>query len=360
MKLWQTMLAVSVGLTLAACGNQQAQRSRDSSHASSKVAAPMASSRKVKAGVTLKWDQRRGQQLAAFMKDFGPTKKQTFVAADRGTTATWQGLPLSAVYQTKQPITIDGKQTPVTWLPKLTRGSSKQPNVVAVYVDDAATVLFLFTLTGQGAPRVLISQTAPTDKIISTTETTNANVKQGFADIVAGRPVTLTSKALAASLAKAQAASAKATRKAGHAVIFDRPFQRTWYSQKGQLTITANAIQAPEYGNQPVYDIRERTASDTAALNGDATKMDPAKEDWGAADRFVQDGKHWVSVRGWYQSAGAGGFYAVTNRSLGGQTVPVLESAYGAGMWVDTNYYPTQALANQYGATIYPDENQAN
>lgn len=354
MKSWGIVVAVSVGLTLAGCRSQQPKPTKSTTASSSAVA------HKPSAVSKLKWNADKAKSLETYMKGFGPLMQQNYSKVDAKTATKWRGLDLSKVMQKKTPITIDGHQTTVNWLPKASRGSRTKLNVVAVYADDHAGILYLFTLKENSVPRVLVSQAAPKKQVLSTTETANDELKKAFAAIVAGKPATLPAKANDTSSSQIAASSSNAASQPTHAVVFDQSFQGTWYSQNGQMTITGNSIQDPEYGNQPVYDIQERTANDTAALNGDSTKMDPAKEEWGAAYRFSQDGKSWVNVRGWYQSAGAGGFYAVTNRNLGGKTVPVLETASGGGMWVDRNYYPTQALANQYGATIYPDEHTAN
>lgn len=357
MKLWRTTILLSLGLALAACGNQQPKKATStSSHV--KVAA---SRSRRKTGVKLSWNQTKDEKLAAFMKDFGPTKDQIFTKAGRNSHEKWQGIDLSRVYQTKQPITIDDKQTAVTWLPKKGHASKTRQNVVAVYVDDQDTVLFLFTLTAAHQPRVLISQVAPKGQVISTVDTTNVNVKQGFAAIAAGKPATLTSKAIAAAKRQAAASSSKAAGAGQHAVVFPASFRHLWYSADryadSPLTFGANSI-TQSGSTYPVYDAEEHSARDQAVLNGDDSKMDQAHSNWGSAGTADVGGDHWINVRGWYQTAGDGTSYTIINRSLNGKTVPVLEEGSGAGFWLDCNYFPTQALAQQYQDTVFPDERQ--
>ncbi|MFD1440491.1 DUF4767 domain-containing protein [Lacticaseibacillus hegangensis] len=352
MKLWRTTILLTLGLALAACGNQQPKKA-----ASSSSAVSSSISKKAKTGVKLAWNADKAQKLDAFMKDFGSTKSQTFTRADRSAHTKWQGLDLTQIYKAKRSITIDDTKTAVTWLPKKGQASKIRQNVVAVYADDQATVLFLFMLTAKGQTQVLISQSAPKGKTISTTETTNENVKKGFADIAAGRPAALTSKAIASSSSSAATSSKASPQKATHAAVFNASFQaNTWYTNDNDSadTISFGANSITEAGSvMPVYWRSERTGTDKAWDEGTSTVEDQSKEGWGVADPQGA----WVDIRGWYQSAGDGQSYRIVSQNLGGQNVPVLETAGGAGLWLNSNYYPTQELATQYQDTVFSDEN---
>ncbi|MFD1394177.1 DUF4767 domain-containing protein [Lacticaseibacillus jixianensis] len=351
MKFWRTTIVLSLGLALAACGNQQPKKA-----ASSSAAAASSSSKQAPAGVKLAWTTNQAQKLGTFMQDFGPTMDQAYTKADRSAHTKWQGVDLSKVYQAKAPLAIAGKQTPVTWLPAKGHASKTRLNVVAVYADDPAAILYLFTLTAKGHPRVLVSQTAPQGTTISAKDTANATVKNGFAAIAAGRPAPLASKAAATS-SKPAASGQAAAKKPAHAAVFGAAFQHhPWYTNDHGTTDTvsfeANAL--TEAGSKmPVYWRSERTGADKAWDEGTSTAEDQSRMSWGVADHQGA----WVDVRGWYQAAGDGESYRISNQTLGGQTVPVLETASGAGLWVNSNYYPTQALATQNQDKVFADEN---
>ncbi|WP_390410626.1 DUF4767 domain-containing protein [Lacticaseibacillus jixiensis] len=355
---------------LAACGNQQPKKAASSSAAVS-TSRTKATSKSVK----LAWSDEKSQKLDAFMKDFSQTKAENFTKADRTAHTKWQGLDLSKVYAAKQPVTIDNQKTPVTWLPKHNRGSRSQQNVVAVYVDDQAKTLFLFTLTAKAKARVLISQTAPKANIISTTDTQDQAVAKGFAAITAGRPATLTSKvaasaasaassskaaasstASATSSSAAAASSSKTPAKTNHKPVFSSQFWHTWYTadqyQSPTLSFTVNA-EIVHGTSQPVYDVSEESQSDLKIAQTAGANPDPVRSAWGSAT--VSADGNTVSVRGWYQANGGPIVYKISTFNLGGQPTKVLETCEGAG-WHSANYFLTPALAKQYQNQVFPGQ----
>ncbi|MFD1440092.1 DUF4767 domain-containing protein [Lacticaseibacillus hegangensis] len=353
MKFWRTTILLSLGLALAACGNQQPKKANsNSSHV--KVAA---SSSKRNTGATLSWNQTKADKLAAFMKDFGPTKSQQFTQADLNDHVKWQGLDLTKVYKTKQPITIDGKKTPVTWLPKKGHASKTQENVVAVYVDDQDTVLFLFTLTAQRKTRVLISQYAPDGQIIKTTDTTNQAVTQGFQNIVAGKKAMLASQTTATSSSKtattdqnkgSQAATPK------QQAIVPAEFQHTWYTQDGShklSTVAFTANTTTEAGIEfQIFPYNAENEADIEKSNSAPVTIDPKKENWDVGNYSASDKT--LGIRNWYQKVST--LYKITPRVLDGQTIPVLEEADSYTHYA--NYYLTPALAAKYQDKVFPDQ----
>ncbi|MFD1440490.1 DUF4767 domain-containing protein [Lacticaseibacillus hegangensis] len=355
MKLWRTTILLTLGLALAACGTQQPKKA-----ASSSSAVSSSSKKKAPTGVKLAWNSDKAQKLDAFMNDFGPTKNQSFTRAGRKSHTKWQGLDLSKVYAAKRPISINDKKTSVTWLPKDNHGSKTHQNVVAVYADDEAKVLFLFTLTAKKHTRVLISQEVPKGNVISTVDTTNDNVKKGFADIAAGRPATMTSKAVAASASATSSSTASsssaAPAKSGHKPVFGSQFFHTWYTadqdQSPTLSFTANSI-TEDGVSQPVYDSSEESQSDLDIAQNAGDNPDPVRGSWGSASESA-DGTS-VAVRGWYQANGGPAGYKIYTMNLGGQSTKVLETSEGAG-WHVANYFLTQDLANQYQNQIFPGE----
>ncbi|WP_203624118.1 DUF4767 domain-containing protein [Lacticaseibacillus sp. 866-1] len=352
MKCWRTTILLSLGLTLAACGNQQAQKATSSS-SHVKVAA---SSSKRKTGATLSWNQTKADKLAAFMKDFGPTKSQQFTQADLNDQVKWQGLDLTKVYKTKQPITIDGKKTPVTWLPKKGHASKTQENVVAVYVDDQDTVLFLFTLTAQRKTRVLISQYAPDGQTIKTTNTTNQAVTQGFQNIVAGKKAILPNQTDATSSSKTattdQTKDSQAATPKQQAIV-PAEFQYTWYTQdsgNGLLTLAFTADTINETGIEfKIFPYNADTAADIERSNP-PDPNDHTKDNWDVGTYSAPDKT--LAIKNWYTKVP--GLYTITPRVLDGQTIPVLEEADPYTHF--DNYYLTPALAANYQGRVFPDQ----
>ncbi|MFD1485242.1 DUF4767 domain-containing protein [Lacticaseibacillus baoqingensis] len=366
MKIWQTATVLSLGLLLAGCGGQQSAKSSSMSM--------IKASSQSKTGVKIAWDEAKAKKLAAFMQDFGTTMNQSYIPVSATTHAQWQGTDLAEIYKANKPVNVAGKTTPMTWLPADGQASKTQPNVVAVYVDDADKILYLFTLTANGQAQALVSQAAANADVLTVKQTANTDLASGYQAIAAGQAASAENSqsgsqpASSSDSPDAGAASQHAAANAASSdAVFDSSYQHKWYTYDdpgdgtSELHTCQFAANESIYDGEaePVYPISMRTAADQAALNGDPSKMDPKKEKWGAATSIkADDGSHWINVRGWYQSAGDGGYYRVVNRNLDGQSVPVLEDAYGAGIWHGSNYFLSPALAQKYKNIIYSDEHK--
>lgn len=98
------------------------------------------------------------------------------------------------------------------------------------------------------------------------------------------------------------------------------------------------------------YDGTKRPAADQQMFD-DPTSINATAEARQKAWMAVNVAPSWqgiknlVNIRGWYQSAGAGSSYYVTEQSSGGQRFDVLTEASGAGVWTDTHWFRSITLA---------------
>ncbi|MCI1985568.1 MAG: DUF4767 domain-containing protein [Lactobacillus sp.] len=365
MKIWQTATLLSLGLVLTGCGGQQAAKSSNTSSMSSVIKSSSAKT----TGVKLAWDDTKAKKLAAFMQDFGTTMNQSYTQVGATTHAQWQGTDLATLSKGQKPINLAGTTTKVTWLPQTGQASKTQPNVVAVYVDNADKILYLFTLTADGQAKALVSQAAANADVLAVKETANTDLAGGFKAIAAGQDAAndTSSTATAASSSSSSSSQQASPKASASDVVFNSSYQHTWYtyddassededSSVHQIQFTANS-RAYDGTTSPVYPASKRTAADEAVLSGDTSQMDESKSNWGAAGELTDDGgRHWINVRGWYQGAGDGTYYRIVQRNLDGQMAPVLEVASGAEMWHDSNYFLTEAQAQKYKDITYDDE----
>ncbi|MHC9533563.1 hypothetical protein ACVPPR_09160 [Dellaglioa sp. L3N] len=168
-----------------------------------------------------------------------------------------------------------------------------------------------------------------------------------------------------ASSESAQKASSESTKKATN--LIDSSLIGTWYgynsykSKIDTIKITGNKI-TTNGDITELHPTSERTAADKALLAGSSTagnsKADTYRmHHWGS---FISmrdsDGRKWLDVRGWYQSAGDGTYYGVKTRLINGHNTPVLTLAGGAGIWASQHFYPTMADAKKMTDTKFNDE----
>ncbi|WP_461213929.1 DUF4767 domain-containing protein [Lacticaseibacillus sp. GG6-2] len=380
MRLWGKLALVIVASgVLAGCQQKAAPASKADSSSSKTSKVVQAPTKK------LAWSSAKAQRLETFMGEFGVKMQQNYTAVTTKTSTSWNDIDLSTYIRQNKRVRFGDKATKVNWLPKATAGSTTAANIVAVDADDADKILYLFEVTADGTAHVWVSETGLDDGLLQMKETTNHDLTSGFKQIVAGKTPSLlatdsssSSSSQASSSSRQVASSSQSsssssqsttTKSTNHAVVFDQQYQHTWYSYSAYdhkvhtQTFAANSIIMDNGTPQPVYSINERTAADKAYLQStDAgNPPDQAKMSWGAAMNLKDtDGVSYINVRGWYQTAGAGGYYRIATRNLDGQSQPVLETASGAGMWVDSNYYLTRALAEKYQDQKYPDEHTMN
>ena len=167
------------GLTLAGCGNHQAQSQSNAQSASAKSTATSQKAKQAQGP----WNQTKDQQLAAFINQWAPTMGQQYQRYDgkhEMKIATGYRYP-SQLKQT----TVNDSQTSIGWAPT---GKGKYAyNVVALYNDDQGgnrhiTYAFAFH---DGQPVALVDQ--GTSGTPNWTPTKNADVANHFAQIAAGQ-----------------------------------------------------------------------------------------------------------------------------------------------------------------------------
>ena len=171
-----------------------------------------------------------------------------------------------------------------------------------------------------------------------------------------------------ASSESAQKASSESAKKANN--LIDSSLIGTWYgynkyeSKLDTINITGNKI-ITNGNTTEIHSDSERTAADKALSAGSGT-IDDNKDTykfkhWGSVrSTNEENGRKWLNVKGWYQSAGTGSFYGVKNRVINGRSIPVLTLADGAGMWASQHFYQDKADANKMSDTMFDDEPSQN
>ncbi|MFC6176711.1 DUF4767 domain-containing protein [Companilactobacillus huachuanensis] len=185
-------LLTVVTLILNGCGSQnQSKKDTDSP----KIKVTTAIKKKHKSQVNTKksivlWDTTKDNQLESFIDQWAPTMKQSYVKYD-GTnslkTSTGTSYP-----DDLSKVTVEGTTTSIG-LSKDGSGSNSY-NVVAMYnyngtVPPLPNHITYFFAFHNGQPIVLVDQSR--DGTPNLTETENTKVKSGFADIVAGKKVSV-------------------------------------------------------------------------------------------------------------------------------------------------------------------------
>lgn len=137
--------------------------------------------------------------------------------------------------------------------------------------------------------------------------------------------------------------------------------QGTWYSSddnsSSPIVFTPNEMKIGSSVTE-IHGSNEMTDQDKRVVNNnDISAMNDARENWLLANMVTDtDGNTWLNLRGWYQNAGAGSFYKVTIKQVEGQSIKVMTSAHGGGMWSDGHYYTSQALADVNKNKTYQDD----
>lgn len=364
MKKVNFLVGIALVSLLAGCSKQPAQSKQKTqkSSQSSKVVkkATQKSASKQKTGSSqssaasekTSWDETKKQQLKTYMVTFSQTMNQSYQDYQPGTNTDFYGLKYPDDLA-KNNVAVNDQHVTASWS---NDGQGQDDyQVVAVYSDAASSNyggqhLYLFTLHDQ-QPVILITEQnqGMPDQMIHFKETANADLKNHFAEIIAGQKATETPAATTKN-------------------IIPTDLQGTWYgyseSSKNSdkidaLKITTNQMTTASQVID-IHDVSERTSQDQAILDGRVQPTENSefamKQRWAIGGTVTQEGRDWYDVKGWYQSAGDGTYYSVKSRNVQGQTVPVLTEANGAGIWASTHYYQSKqmALANQ--ETKYSDE----
>ncbi|CAJ1201041.1 Lreu_0056 family protein [Companilactobacillus nantensis] len=189
-----TLLLASV-LVVSGCGNQEPSKQSSNSQKTTKTVVKRKKSNQPKESTkksdTL-WDSTKDNQLEAFMDQWGPTMKQSYVKYDGKNSLK---ISTGMVYPDDlSRVTVEGANASIDWS-KDGKGTNEY-DVVAIYnyngvVPPLPNHITYFFAFHNDQPIVLVDQsTNGTPNLI---ETGNTKLKSGFDDIVAGKKATVDS-----------------------------------------------------------------------------------------------------------------------------------------------------------------------
>ena len=305
---------------------------------------------KKKSGVL--WNSDKDSRLEDFMKQWGEAMDQTYTKYDginNIQTASGMNYP-----QDFGSATVDGHDVSMAWNKK---GTGKNDyNVVAIYNynnSSSSSITYAFTLA-DGEPIVLVNE----DSGNNWSETKNKSLKENFVNIFDGKATHVEKPAASSSSVKN---STKGTEDMGEGrggyVTTPEAMRGTWYS-KDENGITKLVISEHEItyvnpdGQGGRITLYKKTISTPDNVSQDEVK---AKMEWGDARYTNMNGLQYINVLGWYQSAGAGAYYAAHTEEINGNRVPIIVEGGGAEAWTYAIYYPSEDLANQQVNTKYED-----
>ena len=179
-------------LILTGCSSQTQKSSSSQKPKVTKVSSKKSIKKSTSKTSTALWDTQKDNQLKTFIDQWAPTMQQTYTKYDGKN-------PLKTSVGTVYPddlskVTVEGAKTSIGWSKD---GDGQYTyNVVAIYNYDGTkpplpnhiTYFFAFH---KGQPIVLVDQSR--DGTANLLETKNEKVKSSFADIVAGKKVSLDS-----------------------------------------------------------------------------------------------------------------------------------------------------------------------
>lgn len=302
------------------------------------------------------WSSAKSQALKTYMASFSQSMNQRYVEYAPGQDGEYYGIQFPD-YLEKDKVAVDDQHVTATWSENGVGQADYQ--VVGIYSDyntapSMGAHLYLFTIH-DGQPVVLITEQTQgmPDNLMHFKETANTDLKQNFAQIVGGgSAATANTTKTPSSTANYQVSSELAGTWYGYSEYSKQSEQIDTLEIAGnKLTLNGETTE--------LHQDSERTSQDRELLSGkgDPNQIDKNKMDnWGVIKEFDVEGRHWLNVRGWYQSAGDGSYYGVKSRNIDGETMPVLTIAGGAGMWPSQHLYPTKAAALSMKDTKFDDE----
>lgn len=302
------------------------------------------------------WSSAKSQALKTYMASFSQAMNQQYADYQPGNETHFFGLNYPSYFK-EDKLAVDDQHVTADWSADGT--GSNDYNVVGIYSDSAAAHdmsahLYLFTIH-DGQPVVLITEQnqGMPDGLVHFKETANTDLKQNFTQIVGGGSATTANTTKTpSSTANYQVPSELVGTWYGYSEYSKQPEQIDTLEIAGnKLTLNGETTE--------LHQDSERTSQERELLSGkgDPNQIDKNKMDnWGVIKEFDVEGRHWLNVRGWYQSAGDGSYYGVKSRNIDGETMPVLTIAGGAGMWPSQHLYPTKAAALSMKDTKFDDE----
>lgn len=361
MKKSELVLGLAILVMLAGCGAKNSaskhtnKESKVSSQQSAKMKTKSSSSKTDKSTKTTEkvlWSAKKAKALKTYMATFSQSMSQEYVEYQPGNDVNFFGLKYPTEFKKNQ-VAVNNQQVSVNWSDDGT--GSNDYNVVAIYSDAATTEgmskhLYLFTFH-QEKPVVLITQQnqGMPDNLVHFDATENEELSSHFDTIVSGKDEDV-AKTTETPKAGYQVPKELVGTWYGYSKYSEQPDQIDVMTIKGNLMTTNGVISS-------LHTDSERTPADRAALHSDGGAVpDPAKENWGVASPLDQEGRIWLNIRGWYQSAGDGTYYSVKERNINGKMTPVLTEASGAGIWSEMHYYSNKETAISMGETRFDDE----
>lgn len=305
------------------------------------------------------WNQSKNQKLASFMQKWGATMNQQYKSYGLGNNTNFYGIAFPQQFD-QILLKVDNQTVSMKWSNDGTGNADY--NVVAIYCDsDTAQSmdehLYLFTFH-HGDPVVLITQqtngnvtksanNGPDDGL-HFKETANQDLSNGFKAIANGKTPTVSGQKVNNNTNQSSSSQLDAPDN------FPADMQGTWYTydktddKVTSITISGNKLTGSEDPND-VTEVHKITDSEKQA---NKSTIDSSRRNWAYFNHI----NGWLNVYGWYQSAGDGEYYKVMTENINGKNVPVLAAASGAGIWLDSNYYRSQDLAQQQQDTTYDGE----
>jgi len=357
---------ILLGGLLAACGNQNTNKqSSSTSSSTSHVSATSKSgshtqvaksSTSSKADKTANlWSQTKTQKLSSFMVTWGKTMQQTYDRYEPGNNTNFYGLKYPLELK-KGNIMVNNQSASLAW--SSTGQGTADYEVVGIYSDSKNAGmnahLYLFTIH-DGGPVVLVTQQNQgneENKVYFKT-TDNNNLKNGFSKIVSGQ---------ATSSAESQTTTSKQSQQqTPQPYDISSSWQGTWYSVDDQnkmykITFTDHTMSSSS------DDTKSFTAKWYLTDESDLDDKSNIHNDWARVFKqpTEKNGISFVHVRGWNQTAGAGDYFGTTSENVDGTPTTVMVSAGGAGIWCDSVYYRTAAMAKQQTTTRFDDIDYGN
>lgn len=338
-----------LSLVLAGCSSNSTAK-KESTNESSSTVKTTSSSTRAKASATKigAWTTQKDTELSSFIKQWEKVMDQTYTQyTGENNLTTANGTVYPTEFKTA---TVDGQPAELVWDPKGTQKVGYA--VVALYnynKNTGGSITYAFTIK-DGTPIVLVNETNTASN--NWTQTKNNDLKENFANIYNGRPTTTVGSANE----KTATDDAYSDGRNGY-ITTPVAMRGTWYAKSygkmSKLEVSEHEIVYTSEGEKPAKTILYRPGNGRKFDTDSAVQE--ARQEWGVASEVTKNDLNYINVRGWYQTAGAGTFYAAHTELIDGKQTPVVVVGGGAGAWTSTVYYQTEALAEQQAEVKYDD-----
>lgn len=286
------------------------------------------------------WNDQKLDQLKNYMNQFGAVMNQKYEQVTFSSNSSWYNVNLSDYAKENKSINIAGQSYKTNWFNTHAYYGTKY--IPAAYVDNDQHILYLF-IANEGDNVVLVSQQEPNaNGELMMKETSNQDLLNAFIAIGGGNNPDTESSSISNS---------KNSEDSSEPPLFTIPqeFTGTWYSADGdQITLSGTTFS--ESGNYS-FKLHDGNAMSEEEQEAARTDASAAHNDWGIASTKMMEMGDGVEhntllVRNWNRNGGNAYLY-VTDETVDGRSVRVLN--YGESDFSPTtqSYYPTQADADQ-------------